>query len=90
MPILAAGTAGPGFGLDLAVYIDRIAADGYYGKETFWWGGDAGTWFWIDRANDLIVAAMIQQAAGSGDTEVAAVPDVRPPSHALIYQALLH
>lgn len=90
VPIVAAGAAGPGFGLDLAVYIDWIAAGGYYGKGTFWWGGAAGTWFWIDPVNDLIVAGMIQLATGSSDAEVAAVRDVSRLSHALIYQALLH
>ncbi|HTE42080.1 MAG TPA: serine hydrolase domain-containing protein, partial [Steroidobacteraceae bacterium] len=45
MPTMAAGAQ---FGLDFAVYNDTIAAGGYYGKGTFWWGGAAGTWFWID------------------------------------------
>src|ERR1700676_966267 len=38
---------GAGFGLDFAVYTDVIAAGGYYGKGTFYWGGAAGTW--VDR-----------------------------------------
>ena len=45
VPILAPGA---GFGLDFAVYTDPVAAGGYYGKGTYWWGGAAGTWFWID------------------------------------------
>ena len=86
VPILAPGA---GFGLDFAVYTDPVAAGGYYGKGTYWWGGAAGTWFWIDPVNDLIAVGMIQQAAGTGAAAVAAVPDVRGLSHALIYQAIV-
>ena len=57
------------------------AAGGYYGKGTYWWGGAAGTWFWIDPVEDLIVIGMIQQAAGTGAT-AGNVPDVRGLSHA--------
>jgi CubicO group peptidase (beta-lactamase class C family) len=87
LPIL---TPGAGFGLDFAVYTDPIAAGGYYGKGTFFWGGAAGTWFWIDPANDLIVIGMIQQMAGTGATTVAGVPDVRGLSRAFAYQAIVN
>jgi CubicO group peptidase (beta-lactamase class C family) len=80
---------GAGFGLDFAVYTDPVMAGGYYGKGTFWWGGAAGTWFWIDPVNNLIEVGMIQQAAGTGAAAVANVPDVRGLSHALTYQAIL-
>src|SRR5580693_7954696 len=40
IPILSPGA---GFGLDFAVYTDPMAAGGYYGKGTFFWGGAAGT-----------------------------------------------
>jgi len=86
MPIL---TPGAGFGMDFAVYTDPVAAGGYYGKGTFWWGGAAGTRFWIDPVNDLIVIGMIQQAAGTGAATVATVPDVRGLSRAFTYQAIL-
>jgi len=86
VPILAPGA---GFGLDFAIYTDPVAAGGYYGKGSYWWGGAAGTWFWIDPVNDLIVVGMIQQAAGTGAAAVASVPDVRGLSHALTYQAVL-
>ena len=87
VPILAPGA---GFGLDFAVYTDPVAAGGYYGKGTFWWGGAAGTWFWIDPANDLIVVGMIQQVAGTGAATVGGVPDVRGLSHAMTYQAIIN
>jgi CubicO group peptidase (beta-lactamase class C family) len=86
VPILAPGA---GFGLDFAIYTDPVAAGGYYGKGSYWWGGAAGTWFWIDPVNDLIVVGMIQQAAGTGAAAVAAVPDVRGLSHAWTYQAIV-
>jgi CubicO group peptidase (beta-lactamase class C family) len=86
VPILAPGA---GFGLDFAIYTDPVAAGGYYGKGSYWWGGAAGTWFWIDPVNDLIVLGMIQQAAGTGAAAVASVPDVRALSHSLTYQAIL-
>jgi CubicO group peptidase (beta-lactamase class C family) len=86
IPTLAPGA---GFGLDFAVYTDPMAAGGYYSKGTFFWGGAAGTWFWIDPANDLIVVGMIQQAAGTGAAAVAGVPDMRGLSHAFVYGAIL-
>jgi CubicO group peptidase (beta-lactamase class C family) len=86
IPILAPGA---GFGLDFAVYTDPVAAGGYFGKGSYWWGGAAGTWFWIDPVNDLIVVGMIQQAAGTGAAAVVGVPDVRGLSHAWTYQAIV-
>jgi CubicO group peptidase (beta-lactamase class C family) len=86
MPILGPGA---GFGLDFAVYSDPVAAGGYFGKGTYFWGGAAGTWFWIDPVNDLIVLGMIQQAAGTGAVATGAVPDVRGLSRAWVYQAII-
>jgi CubicO group peptidase (beta-lactamase class C family) len=85
LPILAPGA---GFGLDFAIYTDPAAAGGYYGKGSYWWGGAAGTWFWIDPVNSVIVVGMIQQVAGTGAAAVTGVPDVRGLSHALTYQAI--
>jgi CubicO group peptidase (beta-lactamase class C family) len=86
MPIYVPGA---GFGLDFAVYTDPAAAGGYYGKGTYWWGGAAGTWFWIDPLEDLIVIGMIQQVAGTGAAAVMGVPDMRGLSHAYVYQAVV-
>jgi len=78
-----------GFGLDFAIVQDPIANGGYYGKGTFYWGGAAGTWFWIDPVNDLAVVGMIQQFAtgNTGAAPVAAIPDVRGLSHTWVYQS---
>jgi len=73
---------GTGFGLDFAVVEDPVAAGGYAGEGTFYWGGYAGTWFWIDPVYHLIVVGMIQQI---GDAR----PDVRALSRSLTYQAIL-
>ena len=87
-PGISIFTPGAGFGLDFAVYTDAMAAGGYYGKGTFWWGGAAGTWFWIDPVNDLIVIGMIQQL-GRGAAALRGIPDVRGLSRAYTYQAIL-
>ena len=88
-PAMTTLSPGAGFGLDFAVYTDVVAAGGYYGKGTFYWGGAAGTWFWIDPTDDLIFIGMIQQIAGTAAGAVAGVPDVRGLSHALVYQAIV-
>jgi CubicO group peptidase (beta-lactamase class C family) len=79
-----ARTMGPGtgFGLDFAVVEDPVAAGGYYGEGSFYWGGYAGTWFWIDPVYKLIVVGMIQHR-GDGS------PDVRGLSRNLTYQAIV-
>jgi CubicO group peptidase (beta-lactamase class C family) len=85
----AAILGGNGFGLDFAVVQDPVANGGYYGKGTFYWGGAAGTWFWIDPVNDLAVVGMIQQfaAGNTGAAPVAVLPDVRGLSRTWVYQA---
>ena len=88
-PSMTTFSPGAQFGLDFAVYTDTAAAGGYYGKGTYYWGGAAGTWFWIDPTDDLIVIGMIQQIAGTGAAAVAGVPDVRGLSHAYVYQAIV-
>jgi CubicO group peptidase (beta-lactamase class C family) len=79
-----ARTMGPGtgFGLDFAVVEDPVAAGGYGGEGTFYWGGYAGTWFWIDPVYNMIVVGMIQ-IRGDGS------PDVRALSRSLTYQAIV-
>ena len=66
-----------------------VAAGGYYGKGTYYWGGAAGTWFWIDPTDDLIVIGMIQQLSGTGAAAAFMVPDVRGLSRAYVYQAVV-
>jgi len=89
-PPLTTFAPGSGFGLDFAVVTDAVAAGGYYGKGTYSWGGAAGTWFWIDPTDDLIVVGMIQQMSAPGAPFGAGVPDVRGLSHAYVYQAIVN
>ena len=72
---------GTGFGLDFAVVLDPVEADGV-SKGEYYWGGAAGTWFWIDPKEDLVFVGMIQQF-GNGR------PDVRSLSRRLTYQAVV-
>ena len=65
------------FGLDFAVYIDPKSASLPYGKGTFYWGGAAGTWFWIDPVNDLAFIGMIQIRAATVPAASTSAP-IRP------------
>ncbi|MEI9885667.1 MAG: serine hydrolase domain-containing protein [Rhizomicrobium sp.] len=75
-----------GFGLDFGVLLDPAKLGLKQGKGTIWWGGAAGTWFWIDPENDLFFLGMIQRfdggAAGSVRLSLA--------SQSLLYPALTH
>ena len=35
--------------------MDPAAANTPEGKDSFYWGGAFGTWFWLDPANDVVV-----------------------------------
>ena len=52
---------GFGYGYNCAVFTDPQLAGLPVGKGTFQWDGAAGTWFWVDPANDLIFVGMIQR-----------------------------
>ena len=81
MPAGVPYTPGLGFGLDFAVVTDPVEADSISTGE-FYWGGAAGTWFWIDPVEDLVFVGMIQQFGG-------ARPDVRSLSRRLTYAAIM-
>ena len=81
------GLPGIGFGLDFAIVMDPALAKTPEGRNSFYWGGAYGTWFWIDPANDVVVVGMIQNVGGSSPTEGS--PPVRPLSRQLVYQALV-
>ena len=78
---------GIGFGLDFAIVMDPAKANLPDGKNSFYWGGAFGTWFWIDPTNDLIVVGMMQNLNGSSPTQGS--PQVRPLSRKLVYAALV-
>jgi CubicO group peptidase (beta-lactamase class C family) len=51
---------GYGYGWDGSVFCDPMAAGVPVGAGTYQWDGAAGTWFWVDPANDLLFVGMIQ------------------------------
>jgi len=53
-----------GFGYDFAVVLAPDAAKRQVGKNSFWWWGIGGTWFWIDPTNDLVAIGIIQRRGG--------------------------
>jgi CubicO group peptidase (beta-lactamase class C family) len=71
-----------GFGLDFMVVKDPRQAGQLVGAGTMSWGGAAGTWFWIDPANDVIFVGMIQRFGGTGGD------DLGGQTRTLTYQAL--
>lgn len=77
---------GVGFGMDVAVLMDRTAAKTPRANGSYWWGGAFGTWFWIDPTNELIVIGMIQNLNGS--TPGRGTPELRESSANLVYAAL--
>ena len=53
-----------GFGYDFAVVLDPDGAKRQVGKNSYWWWGIAGTWFWIDPTNDVVFVGIIQRRGG--------------------------
>jgi CubicO group peptidase (beta-lactamase class C family) len=74
--------AGFGYGYDCAVLFDPQAADEPDGKNTFFWDGAAGTWYWVDPTNDLIFVGMVQRMIGGS-------PNMEYSTRNLVYQALV-
>jgi CubicO group peptidase (beta-lactamase class C family) len=74
---------GLGFGYDFAVISEPEKLKSSVGKGTFWWWGIAGTWFWIDPANDVVFIGMIQRRGG-----VPGAANHEDISRELVYKAL--
>jgi CubicO group peptidase (beta-lactamase class C family) len=77
---------GIGFGMDFAIVMDPKAAATAQGKDSFYWGGAFGTWFWIDPTNDVVFVGMIQNQNGS--TPTGGTPPTRAISYRTAYAAL--
>jgi len=75
---------GFGWGYDGAVEFDPTAIDSPDGQGTYTWGGIAGTWFWVDPANDIVFVGMIQRVLGP------ASPSLEGLSRSAVYQALVN
>jgi CubicO group peptidase (beta-lactamase class C family) len=74
---------GFGYGFNCAVIYDPPEAGSPVGKGTFFWDGAAGTWFWVDPANDVVFVGMIQRMGGHDNHSLLY------RSHAAVYGALV-
>lgn len=72
-----------GFGLGFGVVTNRVSDTPVPGEGIYFWGGAAGTWFWIDPENDLYFIGMIQRFSQNGPAV-----DFRGISRAMVYDAL--
>jgi len=72
-----------GFGLGFGVIRNDGTGDLSYGDGSYFWGGAAGTWFWIDPVNNLFFIGMIQRFPQNGPQV-----DFRGISGKLVYDAL--
>ena len=72
-----------GFGLDFGIFHNKDKNKLKMGDGSYFWGGAAGTWFWIDPVNSLYFIGMIQRFPQRGP-EV----DFRSISRDLVYQAI--
>jgi CubicO group peptidase (beta-lactamase class C family) len=74
---------GFGYGYNGAVEFDPAEANMSDGKGTYQWDGAAGTWFWVDPANDVVFVGMIQRTLGP------ASPPLEYESRTAVYGALV-
>ena len=72
------------FGLDWGIISDPEAMNSPAGTGTYYWGGAAGTWFWIDPENEIFFIGMIQRFGALPGEEA----DFRAESMRLVYEAL--
>ncbi len=72
-----------GFGLNVGT-IEKRDGEGGMSVGSYYWGGAAGTWFWIDPANKLYFIGMIQRFPQGGPAV-----DFRGASRQLVYDALI-
>ncbi|MEP2988050.1 MAG: serine hydrolase domain-containing protein [Parasphingorhabdus sp.] len=73
-----------GFGLDFGTIKNDGSGKVPHGNGTYFWGGAAGTWFWVDPVNDLYFIGMIQRFPQNG------LPvDFRGISGKMVYDALV-
>jgi CubicO group peptidase (beta-lactamase class C family) len=75
-----------GFGLNVGIIMGAESNKSKYGNGSYYWGGAAGTWFWIDPVNNLFFIGMIQRFPKGPQSEN---PDFRGVSHEFVYDALV-
>ena len=74
------GLDGFGFGLGFGIVTDTAANGAIGSAGQYFWGGAAGTVFWIDPVEDIVVVSMMQLMGGW--------PSYRPDLRVATYQAL--
>jgi CubicO group peptidase (beta-lactamase class C family) len=74
--------SGMGYGYNGAVAFDPPLANLAEGRGTYSWDGLAGTWFWVDPANDVVFVGMIQRMM------TANFPTLEFSSRSAVYGAL--
>jgi CubicO group peptidase (beta-lactamase class C family) len=74
---------GTGWGMDFSVVMDAAAAGEPYSNGSYHWYGIAGTWFWIDPAEDFAFIGMLQNQNLRVSREIHAL------SRSLVYQAIV-
>ena len=74
-----------GFGLNFGIILGAEFSKSNYGDGNYFWGGAAGTWFWVDPANDLFFIGMIQRFPKSPPS---VNPDFRGVSQKFVYDSL--
>ena len=72
-----------GFGLDFGIIKNDGSGSVPHGDGTYFWGGAAGTWFWVDPVNNLYFIGMIQRFSRGGPPV-----DFRGISGQMVYDAL--
>lgn len=77
---------GLGFAVDFDVVTDATKAGTSRGLGTLSWAGAAGSWFWIDPANDLFVLGMMQVMNRWADPSL---QNIDAETSALVYSALV-
>lgn len=82
--ILPATRDALGFGLNFGTVNSKPGGDIKQGDGTYFWGGAAGTWFWIDPTHDLFFIGMIQRFPQNRPKV-----DFRGISRDLVYEALI-
>lgn len=80
----AAKVDGLGFGLDFAIVLDSAAMKNTLPKDSFFWGGAYGTWFWIDPVNEVVCIGMISTLG----TDLEGSSFLRELSAKYVYSAL--
>jgi CubicO group peptidase (beta-lactamase class C family) len=77
------GGPGIGFGLNNAVVVDPAGTKNNMPKDSFFWGGAFGTWFWIDPTYDVFFVGLI-----AGSIQLSGDSNLRQTSAKAIYSGL--